>query len=294
MPASAHIRTMNLDLHHGYRLTPGTDPAAFPERLRAVMDPVRDRLDARLFADLALGRIDTADAQGLPRAARPLQEAYKQWALGQESLSPHSVWFDPHYMEMKLGHDPVTDTRVLILHASEQDYKEALLAMPEVESFSYRAIIEEIPDGVTEAEWEHRRDVWNRLLPRGRSDGMEHFKLRPEGSTGYGPIHAMLTASEEAAREHSPTVQTRARRSAAEIYARWLHREQGMDLIRAVSEAMHTELECVLDGVFPCIDPVTVALLETGAGRPRFTSLKPSQWDWLCEREFDMQFKRQD
>ena len=277
---------MNLDLHHGYRLTPGTDPATFPERLRAVMDPIRDRLDASLFADLAVRRIDAADAQGMPRTAKPLQEAYEKWAHEQENMSRHSVWFDPNYLEMKLGHDPVTDTRVLILHASEKDYKDALLAMPEVESFSYRAIIEEIPDGVTEAEWEHRRDVWNRLLPRGRSDGFDHFKLRPEGSTGYGPIHAMLTASEEAAREHSPTVETRARRSAAEIYARWLHREQEMDLVRAVSKAMHTDLECVLDGVFPCIDPVTVALLEMGAGRPRFQSLTREQWDGQCELDF--------
>lgn len=277
---------MNLDLHHGYRLAPGTDPEAFPERLRAVMDPIRDRLDARLFADLTLRRIDSADSVGAPRALRPLQEAYEEWAGDQEKTPIHFVWYDPNYLEMNLGHDPVTDTHVLILHASERDYRDALLAMPEVEDFRYRAIIEEIPDGITDTEWEHRRDVWTRLLPRGRSDGFDHFKLRPAGPTGYEPIHAMITASEEAAREHSPTVKTRARRAAAEIYAGWLRREKGMDVMTAVSRAMTTELECVLDGVFPCIDPVTVALLETGAGRPRFQSLTREQWDRQCEMDF--------
>lgn len=250
------------------------------------MDPIRDRLDAQLFAELTLSRIDSADAQRLPRAAKPLQEAYEEWAASQESTSIHSVWFDPHYLEVELGHDPVSDTHVLILHASEPGYRDALLAMPEVQDFRYRAIIEEIPDGVTEAEWEHRRDVWTRLLPRGRSDAFDRFKLRPEGATGYEPIHAMLTASEEAAREHSPTIKTRARRAAAEIYAGWLRREKGMDLMTAVSQAMTTELECVLDGVFPCIDPVTVTLLETGAGRPRFQSLTKKQWDRQCEMDF--------
>lgn len=46
---------MSTKIHNGYRLAEGTNPFEFARRVRAVMDPIRDRADGALLAQLSVG-----------------------------------------------------------------------------------------------------------------------------------------------------------------------------------------------------------------------------------------------
>lgn len=72
-------------------------------------------------------------------------------------------------MSIKIfAHPDRSDALLAVVRAEECAYYEALLAMDDVADFSYWRT-EEAPDGVTDAAWEARNEVWGRALHKGTS-----------------------------------------------------------------------------------------------------------------------------
>lgn len=171
---------MPLRIDTGFRLATGTDPFEFAAQVRALLDPIRDRLDAAWLAEYATGLVDEARfgnprpavedpkqswLKGVDPYARPLTTAALAWADEQSRHRPSSVWHDPHYFEMSLGRDPLTGRIVGQHYCARSELRDAFEAMPQVEDFTFRTFVDELPDGVTRAEWDDRGRVWETLCP---------------------------------------------------------------------------------------------------------------------------------
>lgn len=87
---------MSAKYFHGCRLAAGTDPFAFSTRLRSVLNPVRDVLDAQLIADLAATRFDDAWVKGEPVPEGTALSALWAWEEEQATLPRPDSRFDQH------------------------------------------------------------------------------------------------------------------------------------------------------------------------------------------------------
>lgn len=188
---------MPLEVDNGFRLAEGTDPFEFCAQARALLDPIRDRLDAAWLAEYACELVDEARfgrprppvddpkrpwLRGVDPYLRPLTTAALAWADEQSRQHPMSVWHDPHFFELALGCDPHTGRIVGQHYCTRPELREAFCAMAQVQDFTYRTFIEQLPEGVTQTEWDDRRRVWETLYP-GYGPAVESgllltFKLR--------------------------------------------------------------------------------------------------------------------
>lgn len=275
-----------LHVPHGYRLASGITPAAFLARLTKVMNPVRDRLDAADFIERAIDSIDQADVALRPRPAAPMDDAFRGWTAEQAGMNRHLVWFDPHSLDVRIGSDPVTGRHHIIAATDRLDYIEALEAMPEVEKYGYQAIIESLPEGITDEEWQERSEAWTRLLPRGRADGMDLWTLRESGDTRTGDVVTALQCSDELLAAYSNmTKRRRAFRRAAEKFASWYSANHGADAMSAVIRAMGMELPALTATIESRLAPLSAELVRTGAGTTAFSDLGQADWDALCAKD---------
>lgn len=164
---------MSTKLHHGYRLAEGVDPFDFLTAIRAHIDPVRDRADARVLAERAVAIIDKAAVHGLTTHAgddladlmkTPLTSAYLAWEDEQAKLRETDRRQDPNRFKLSFGRDPLTGRYGVLLFADERTLIAAFEAMTEVEGYGYWNNSDR-PDGVTKDEWDERREFWDRVLP---------------------------------------------------------------------------------------------------------------------------------
>ena len=256
---------MSTKIHHGHRLADGTDLQAFLAALPAVMSPIRDRLDAARIIDKALTSIDEADRRGVARPAQPAAMALQK-ILAEEAdpRNAHTVWGSWNEVELAYGTDPDTGRTMILIFAVENVYTEALRAMPQVEAYGYWNNSDR-PAGVSEREWEDRRQAWARTLPTGvPADSMDSWELeKPEGR-----VEALLTrilSSDEELSRWAPDF-NRARRLAINTYAEWLHATTGMDPIECAGPAFRADLDWLIFMIGPVLAPMTVELLTTGTG----------------------------
>jgi len=164
---------MSTKLHHGYQLTVGTDPFAFIASARAALDPVRDRADAAMLAERAIDIIDRAILDPEPTSdpdpftavmKSPLNRAWSELNDEQSKLKENDWRRDPTRLELAIGLDPLTGRLGVLLFAEERLLIEAFRALPEVEEYGYWNNSDQ-PDGVTDAQWDERREFWTRVLP---------------------------------------------------------------------------------------------------------------------------------
>ncbi|MGK3708566.1 hypothetical protein [Arthrobacter sp. IK3] len=277
-----------LRVPHGYRLSPGTGPEEFLHRLAAVMNPVRDRLDAEQFIELAVDSIDRADVYGRPRPAAPLDDACAAWAAEQETMNRNLVWFDPNSLAVRIGRDPATGRHLIIAATDRRPYIDALEAMPEVENYRYQAIIESIPDGISDEEWQERADAWTRMLPGGSSEGMDLWNLREPGDARTRQVIAAVQSAEVLASAYNPmTRESRAHRRAAEKYAQYLCAEHGFDMMPAIMRANRVPLPALQGVIHYRLAAFSSELLATGSGASAFTDLDEKSWAMLSAKDHE-------
>lgn len=174
---------MSVKIHNGYRLAAGTDLWQFTERLRTLMNPLRDRLDAAIIAREAVALVVAADASGQPRPRNPAGRAYETWRSEQRAMSKHDHGHDPNRFEVSFGVAPGGDGRILcLLYAQAPEFRDAWEALPEVETYDYWNNSDPDPD-VSEREWQERRETWDRLgvLDASVVERTLTFALRPDG-----------------------------------------------------------------------------------------------------------------
>jgi hypothetical protein len=164
---------MSTKLHHGYQLTVGTDPFAFIASARAALDPIRDRADAAVLAERAIDILDRAILDPEPTSdpdpftalmKTPLNRAWSELNDEQSKLKENDWRRDPTRLELAIGRDPLTERLGVLLFAEERLLVDAFRALPEVEEYGYWNNSDQ-PDGVTEAQWDERREFWDRVLP---------------------------------------------------------------------------------------------------------------------------------
>jgi hypothetical protein len=185
---------MSTKLHHGYQLTVGTDPFAFIASARAALDPIRDRADAAVLAERAIDILDrtildpelTSDPDTFAAVMKtPLNRAWSELNDEQSKIKENDWRRDPTRLDLAIGRDPLTERPGVLLFAEERLLVDAFRALPEVEEYGYWNNSDQ-PDGVTEAQWDERREFWDRVLPGydPPSVAMLTWSLRGANDTG--------------------------------------------------------------------------------------------------------------
>ena len=181
---------MSTKIYNGFRLLAGVDAFTFIKQVRAVMDPLRDQLEANNLIHSAVEMIDSADVKGEARPKEPIRIAYKDYRRLQIDLRRDGdtldCRYDPFSFDMCIGRDPGTERLHVILFAEAREFHAAFLAMPEVEEFGYWNNSDH-PNGVTDVQWAERGAAWERVIPgfTPPSECMLSFQLR-------GPYHSGL------------------------------------------------------------------------------------------------------
>lgn len=220
---------MSTKIYHGYRISPVVDLFEFTGRLRAVMNPIRMRLDATMLMDRAITAVDGADARGEARPQGALFTAMTEFDDEQRTMDSALRGHDPHRFEVSFGSDQQTGRILCLLYVDQGEFTEAWESLPEVEPYGYWNNADR-PERVTDAEWEERREAWDRVMP-GYTPPVEcmiSFSLRSASPYGSGMIDLILPQSDETAeaerkallRSVAKTKRARARNLAVNLLAR--------------------------------------------------------------------------
>lgn len=220
---------MSTKIYNGYRIAPAAGLFEFTERLRAVMNPIRTRLDARMLMDRAVTAVDAADARGVARPQNALLAALSAFDDEQRVMDSRQRGHDPHRFEVSFGYDQQTGRVLCLLYTDRREFTEAWEALPEVEAYGYWDNADR-PGDMTEAEWEERRDAWERVMPgcTPPAERMVSFSLRSPSPHGSGMADLVLPRGDETAeaerkallRSVARTKRARARDLAVRLLAR--------------------------------------------------------------------------
>lgn len=162
---------MSIKLYHAFELhlTPTDTVEQWVTRARAILTPLADLTLRQWQVRAAIREHDLGAALGWHRPAdgwlarvrregmRELEEAHRGFRAPDVDVG----------VSVLLIRDPLHD-QIHGLHFAENPaMRQALLAMPEVTAAPYQDQTDDIPEGMTEAQWEARRALWERLVPRG-------------------------------------------------------------------------------------------------------------------------------
>jgi hypothetical protein len=215
---------MSTKLHHGYQLTVGTDPFAFIASARAALDPVRDRADAAMLAERAIDILDRAILKPEPTSdpdrftavtKTPLHRALSELNDEQSKLKENDWRRDPTRLELAIGRDPLTGRLGVLLFAEERLLIEAFRALPGIAEYGYWNNSDQ-PGGVTDAQWDERREFWDRVLPGYDPPSVAMFTWSLRGAHDTGLIRLAGDSSPlilEAVREPDTRARQIARRA---------------------------------------------------------------------------------
>lgn len=248
---------------NGYRLAEGVDLFDFTAKLREVLNPMRDMLDARHLVHDAVRRIDLADVKGEPRPPHPLLDALHAYdaaqdtenARGYRQAAVSHAW-DPHSFEVAFLRDeapPAGGTgRVLaILYTERPELRKAWEDLEEVER--YMSSMEDLDD--TDAV--DRAEAWARVSDYGPvANRSITFQLRsPLQDTG------MLRLVAEASQHIdllTSVMPTRAKRShdvaLDEVTKVRMDRTPDADVVQVVWRHMRADLSPVVSVVAGQLD----------------------------------------
>lgn len=245
---------MSTKIHNGYRLAEGTSPFEFARRVRAALDPVRDRTDAALLATLFATAVDKHWVNGQPIAPVLAFTALSDWEDRQQSMPKDSRAHDPNGFEMCLGEDPATGRILVRAYTQHPDLAEAFAAMPEIEPYSYWNNAD-APDTLTEEDWADREAAWARVMPHyaAPAEHMLSFVLRTPANPRTLMLCSMNGGAEDPVLTRFPDRAARARTAARMAYVRHLI-EAGADGGEAV---LHTlDRRDALDTVAAVLEPL--------------------------------------
>jgi len=174
---------MSAKVYNGHRLASGTDLLALCERVRALADPVRDRLDAVALTAAATTLIDKTRL-GVPldhevdRALSPSSIALQAYHAERRSFAPDTRHHDPHALTFALARR--TPRWLALNWYGAQDYAPVFAALCgefDLEPYAYWSGPGR-PDDISEQQWEQRRAFWDIDEPLSRL-GLT-FALRPD------------------------------------------------------------------------------------------------------------------
>lgn len=261
---------MSTKISHGYRLAEGTDPFAFVARLREVMDPARDTADAALLAGLYVRVIDTPWFCGKPIEEGAGYAAWREWKMEQGRMTPGRREHDPNEFGVQIGLDEATGRHLLLLISYNDILTEAFRTLDDVEPYGYWSS-EEPPEGITEVEWDERRDAWARVIARPGYTNMFTFNLRPVYDGGVRSLLGLDGEDTTSVFAAIPSDTERARDAGGHAYSRYLTIEHGIDPFAAVQHVFFgrsAKLSLVTDvaaAYLPAITPQLVAEGSHGA-----------------------------
>lgn len=206
---------MSIRIHHGYRVHT-RDPQAFLSAVKTLVAPVRDTLDATLYATIA--------AEAHDQAWRGLT-SYTHDTLHDEALAlfnadvtgerPGTIWHHPHSLDIDYAYTPTEPDGPLyiLIHAQRDAYRDAICALPDVEPYGYWNSTDH-PEDVTAAQWAQRAADWGWLLNGRIPDLMNRWTYRdnPAPTVGHVTNPDVFTA-------HLPTPEVRARHVARDVAA---------------------------------------------------------------------------
>ncbi|GAB2732795.1 hypothetical protein [Nocardioides pakistanensis] len=212
---------MSTKIYHGYRLAAGVDLFDFVDHVRRTMNPIRDRLDARALIGGAVRSIDGADLGGRPRPGMPLFDAMSAYDDLQRKTGPDSRLHDPHRFELAIGRDKPSGRMLVLLYADRPEYVEAWEALPQVEPYGYWNNADQ-PEDVTDAEWDERREAWDRVMPGYTPPVacMASVALRADSDMGMFSLVQDTDKHRDLLLGEAPTLRDRAANAAGALLAR--------------------------------------------------------------------------
>lgn len=157
---------MSIRIGHGYRVHTD-DIDAFLVLVADTLGPVRNDLDAALYAELAAGAHDRALLSKRDYSEPTLrEEAHALFMADVTDGHPGTVFHHPHSLDLAYAHpDAAPDGPwYVLLHCQRGAYHDAFRTLPGVEPYEYWNHSDSLPDGVTEKDWKRRRVDWQWLL----------------------------------------------------------------------------------------------------------------------------------
>ncbi|GAA4035106.1 hypothetical protein GCM10023063_19340 [Arthrobacter methylotrophus] len=245
---------MSTKIHNGYRLAEGTNVFAFIRRVRAALDPVRDRVDGALLARLFTNAVDSCWLRGETVPPRLAFTAFNKWEDEQKKLADTARMKDPNRFEMCLGEDPETGRILVRLYTERTAMRDAFEAMGEVEPYSYWNNYD-APAALTEDQWEERRSAWERVMPdyAPPAETMLTFVLRTDANPGTLMLCSMDGGAEDPVLGRIPD------RAESIVRTRYLHQlvtVNGIDVIPAFRHVGSERIGTMLAGLAAMIvDP---------------------------------------
>ena len=276
---------MSTKVHNGYRLTAGTDPFAFIVSARAVLDPVRDRLDARILATAATALLDAATRDGADYPPSALASAFLAHDDEQSKLTKTDRRENPNRFELAIVADDQTGRAGVLIYAERPELIDAFEALDAVEPYPYWNNSDQ-PDDVTDTEWDQRRDFWDRTVGS-RPPAEQGLSWMLRGAYDAGMISltgAFSGAVSPLIAAEAPTAGDRARGLAqrAVANAAIVGYSEARDLMRIVSSTMRTsrypEVVEAANALLIDIGPDTLTggpvtpIADIDAKRARFTA----------------------
>lgn len=248
-----------------FRLADGTELTDFKNRVRSAIDPLRDQEDLRLLAIETAKYVDTRWLAGEPVLPGVAAAAYDQWAEAQSHMSLLDYDHDQNRFQLSIGTDPGTGRIMVIVFTENPALLDAFEALPEVEDYRYWDHNNFYPEGVSEADWEVRRAAWDRMLPGlGKpSDTMETWILRDTVE-----VREELRSDTARLLALAPSPEERALFPGKDAYADHLHRDRGIEVMKAVRFVVFNRgasVQHVIDTVASFLPPLTAALLTDGS-----------------------------
>ena len=209
---------MSTKITHGFIAAPGTSPLDLARRLRTALDPIRDRLDSRLLAGLAVAAIDSQLLAGEAVAKGALVDAMLKWEGKQAELGENDRRRDPHRFEAAIGEDPETGLLHVLAFTDREEYLAALTQDTLLTSYPYWNNTDK-PDDVTDQEWSERAEAWNRAWPEGTAPAESMLMVTHRVRENPGMLRLMTDRSQLVLDEAPSRAQRARRRIVARVAA---------------------------------------------------------------------------
>lgn len=258
---------MSTNISHGYRLNPGVDPFAFVARLREVMDPARDAADAALLAGLYVRAIDSPWFNGKPIEEDAGYTAWRDWKKEQDGMTPVRRDHDPNEFGVQIGLDEATGRHLILLISYNELLTDTFQTMDDAEEYGYWSS-EEPPEGISEAEWNERREAWDRVIARPGYTNMLTFNLRPVYDGGVRRLLGTQGEDTTSVFAAIPSDAERARDAGGSAYSSYLVNERGIDVRDAVNHVVFcrsAKLSLVEDVAAAHLPAITPELVSGGS-----------------------------
>lgn len=227
---------MSTRIPTGFRFRSPDFPAAWAAivAFREALAPIVETDVARLHADWAVTILDDVTLGGAARDRSPLSTASFDFLERAKTLA-HGPHRDPEVdFHCDLYLFPVRGMLLGIIDTERDAYAAQWMQTAPVEPFAYWNNTDDRPEGVTEADWDARGDLWDEALTvRGYARGAKRAGLTAQcvdAHLGLPPVDDVLA--------HVPSLEARVTREAR----RRTHEARMRETWPADMDAQHTHL----------------------------------------------------